>query len=131
MGITWQGITHDLSKLRPREFISSAKYWTGKGSPVAAEREAIGYSLAWRYHKGVNKHHWQWWVDVDGWDDQDRPVLNPAPMDLKYIKEMVADMRGAAKAYGSDAIEYYNAMKREWVLHPDTKRIFEEMLFGQ
>jgi len=128
MGIIWQGVMHDLSKFRPSEFIASAKYWTGKGSPVEAERDAIGYSLAWRYHKGRNRHHWQWWIDPDGWDKDGRVVLNPAPMPMKYIKEMVCDMRGAAKAYGSCEKAYYIKNQREWVLHPDTKQVFEEML---
>jgi len=128
MGITWQGIMHDWSKLRPREFFSSTKYWTGTRSPIEAEREAIGYSLAWRFHKAANRHHWQWYIDVDGWDENDRPKINPAPMPDKYIKEMVCDMRGAAKAYGSNAIEYYLRLRREWVLHPDTKVKFEALL---
>jgi hypothetical protein len=128
MGIPLQGIVHDLSKLRPSEFWSSAKYWTGKGSPVEAERDAIGYSLAWRYHKGRQKHHWQWWIDPDGWDEEGRVKLNPAPMPDKYIKEMVCDMRGAAKAYNSDAIKYYLSKQKEWVLHPDTKKKFEILL---
>jgi len=128
MGIPWQGITHDLSKLRPSEFWSSARYWTGKGSPVEAERAAIGYSLAWRYHKGRQKHHWQWWIDTDGWDEEGRVKLNPAPMPEKYIKEMVCDMLGAAKAYNSNAVQYYLMNQKEWVLHPDTKERFEELL---
>jgi len=130
MGITWQGITHDLSKFLPSEFWSSAKYWTGVGSPVEAERNAIGYSLAWRFHKGrpQNRHHWQWFIDPDGWDDEGRVILNPAPMPEKYIKEMVCDMRGAARAYGSDTVKYYLAKQKEWVLHPDTKKQFEFLL---
>ena len=125
--IPLQGLTHDLSKFLPSEFLQSAKYWTGTGSPVAAERDAIGYSYAWRFHKGRNRHHWQWYVDCDGWDDCVK--LNAAPMPLKYIKEMYADMVGAAKAYGrGSAKEYYLKHMKEWVLHPETKEVFEEML---
>ena len=132
MGITWQGIVHDLSKFRPSEFYSSARYWTGVGSPVAAERKAIGYSYAWRLHKGNihNRHHWQWFIDTDGCDENNRVILNPAPMPDKYIKEMYCDMVGAAKAYGgtNTAKDYYLEHQREWVLHPDTKRKFEVLL---
>ena len=129
MGITWRGIVHDLSKFRPKEFIPSSKYWTGTSSAVATERDVLGYSYAWRYHKGVNLHHWQWYVDMDGWDENGKVVLNPAPMPDKYIKEMYCDMVGASKAYGDgSAKEYYLKMKNEWVLHPETKLKFEKLL---
>lgn len=133
MGIPLQGFLHDWSKLRPSEFISSARYWTGKGSPAEAERNAIGYSLAWRYHKERNKHHWQFWIDLDGWDENDKPIINPAPMPEKYIKEMVCDMWGASRAYGNKdykqgAIDYYMKYKREWVLHPSTQKKFYELM---
>jgi len=135
LGIPLQGLIHDTHKLYPNQFISSAKYWTGVGSPVEAERKTIGYSLSWRYHKGhpLGKHHWQYWTDIDGWDSEGRPKINPAPMPTKYIKEMVADMFGAARAYGAkdykqSAREYYQAKSREWVLHPTTWRIFHKLM---
>ena len=33
-GIPWRGFVHDLSKYSPTEFWESAKYYTGKGSPI-------------------------------------------------------------------------------------------------
>jgi hypothetical protein len=151
MGIPIQGIFHDLSKFNPSEFVPAVKYFQGDRTPLAAERDAIGYSYAWRNHKGKNKHHWQWYVDMDGWEKFTivvipkegitpgnimdafqtiiRPKLNPAPIPDKYIKEMYCDMLGAAKAYGKgSAKEYYLKNKNEWVLHPDTKIKFENML---
>jgi hypothetical protein len=130
MGIPLQGITHDLSKFHPSEFVPSAKYWQGSKSPVAAERDVVGYSYAWRHHKGKNLHHWQWYVDCDGWDENGKVRLNAAPMPDKYIKEMVCDMRGAAKAYGGGNCPkaYYLENQKEWVLHPETKEKFETML---
>jgi hypothetical protein len=130
MGIVWQGITHDLSKFSIPEFVPAAKYWQGNKSPVEAERDVIGYSYAWRFHKGKNRHHWQWYVDMDGWDESGRVKLNPAPMPDKYIKEMYCDMLGASKAYGGaiSAKEYYLKNIKEWVLHPETKAKFEELL---
>ena len=134
LGIPWRGFMHDWSKFRPTEFIASARHWTGVGSPVAAERKVIGYSLAWRYHKGRNKHHWQWWHDLDGYDENNNPIHNPAPMPEKYVKEMVADMFGAARAYGSKdykngARQYYEKNKYEWVIHPDTQELFNHYFF--
>ena len=41
-GIPWQGIVHDLSKFSPIEFSASAKYFQGNGSPIEAEKAAVG-----------------------------------------------------------------------------------------
>ena len=51
VGLYWQGLTHDLSKYSPTEFLVGAKYYQGTRSPNNAEREAIGYSTAWLHHK--------------------------------------------------------------------------------
>lgn len=55
-GLYWQGLTHDLSKYSPTEFISGIKFFIGKGSPHLGEREAYGYSKAWLHHKGRPLH---------------------------------------------------------------------------
>ena len=46
-GLYWQGLTHDLSKLAPVEFLAGAKYWQGSCSPNNAQRQAEGCSAAW------------------------------------------------------------------------------------
>ena len=61
VGLYWQGITHDLSKYSPTEFLVGARYFQGTRSPNAAEREAKGYSEAWMHHKGRNRHHYEYW----------------------------------------------------------------------
>lgn len=63
VGLFKQGLLHDLSKYSPVEFITSAKYYQGNRSPINAEKEDKGYSLAWQHHKGRNPHHWEYWVD--------------------------------------------------------------------
>lgn len=45
-GLIWRGLMHDNSKFGPTEFWASAKYWQGNRSPIDAEKEACGYSLA-------------------------------------------------------------------------------------
>ena len=51
VGLYWQGLTHDLSKYSPTEFLVGAKYYQGTRSPNAAEREIkgvyIGDLLSW------------------------------------------------------------------------------------
>ena len=64
LGLYWQGLTHDLSKYSPEEFWTGVRYFQGDRSPNAAEREVIGFSKAWLHHKGRNKHHFEYWIDV-------------------------------------------------------------------
>ena len=93
MGLFWQGLTHDLSKFSMIEFLESAKYFTGTKSPIDGAKKDKGFSKAWLHHKGINRHHWQYWIDFKG--------KEPVPIDIpeKYIKEMICDIRGASKAY--------------------------------
>ena len=64
VGLYKQGLTHDLSKYSPTEFIPGVKYFQGDRSPNNAQREHEGYSSAWLHHKGRNKHHFEYWTDV-------------------------------------------------------------------
>ena len=52
-GLYRQGLTHDLSKYEPAEFLVSVKYFQGYRSPYIYEKELHGYSLGWLHHKGV------------------------------------------------------------------------------
>ena len=65
VGLYAQGLTHDLSKYSPTEFRMGAKYYQGTRSPNAAEREDKGYSEAWMHHKGRNRHHYEYWTDMN------------------------------------------------------------------
>ena len=56
IGLYWQGLTHDLSKYSPTEFLVGMKYYQGDRSPNNAEREDTGMSKSWMHHKGRNKH---------------------------------------------------------------------------
>lgn len=93
MGLYWQGLTHDLSKYSPVEFIESVRFYQGTSSPIDAAKKAKGYSDAWFHHKGRNKHHYEYWVD--NLDNGGVPVLMPK----KYFLELVADYLGAGRAY--------------------------------
>lgn len=44
IGLYWQGLTHDLSKYSPTEFLVGMKYYQGDRSPNNAEREDTGMS---------------------------------------------------------------------------------------
>lgn len=66
VGLYKQGLLHDLSKYTPEEFRTGVLYFQGNRSPNAAEKEKMGYSGAWLHHKGRNKHHYEYWIDLPG-----------------------------------------------------------------
>ena len=93
LGITWRGLTHDLSKFSPVEFWESVRYWDGKTSPIVKCKADKGYSLAWQHHKGRNRHHYEYWVD--NLDQGGTPIKMP----WKDLLELIADYLGAGRAY--------------------------------
>ncbi len=116
-GLYWQGIIHDLSKFSCTEFIPSVKYYSGVRSPIEAEKEEKGYSMAWLHHKNKNKHHFWYWVDYSS-----KQVQTPVRIPLKYVYEMIADTIAAGKVYSlnagkswnnSDPYNYYKAHNRD------------------
>lgn len=124
VGLIRQGLTHDLSKYSPTEFWAGAKYYQGTRSPNAAEREANGYSCAWMHHKGRNRHHYEYWTDLDLRTGQYAPV----PMPRRYLAEMVMDRIAACRTYLGSAysdgapLNYLNQAHETPLLHPQTRR---------
>ena len=130
VGLYWQGITHDLSKYTPAEFLVGARYFQGTRSPNAAEREDKGYSEAWMHHKGRNRHHYEYWQDVS----MTSGVYEPVPMPRRYLVEMVMDRRAASmiykgKDYTSDAPYQYfiRSAERNW-MRPQTRQELDFLL---
>ncbi len=129
-GIGFQGLFHDMSKYLPAEFIPGAKYYLGTRSPNEKERELLGYSLAWMHHKGRNKHHFEYWVDINPKSKQYEPV----PMPLNYITEMFCDRVAASKIYQGEnyrdnsALEYFLRGNARAKMHQETADILEEWL---
>ena len=121
-GLFWRGLVHDLSKFSPTEFISSAKHFQGNRSPIDAEKEELGYSLAWNHHKGHNPHHWEYWIDFDN-----KGNVVPQKIPYKYVVEMVCDWIAAGKVYSnnqwtqSSPFDYYFKVKNMRHFHQDTE----------
>lgn len=126
-GLLWQGIIHDISKLRPSEFMPYAQHFYG---PNAQERrDATGYykptdtgdaafDFAWLLHQKRNRHHWQWWILPE--DEGGMKVL---PMPTRYWVEMVCDWQGAGLAQGKPDIRaWWEANNHKMQLHPETRR---------
>ena len=129
-GIGWQGLFHDLSKYSPTEFLPGARYYQGTRSPTERERELFGYSATWMHHKGRNRHHYEYWVDLNMQTKRYKPV----PMPVRYVKEMFCDRVAASKIYqgknytDSSALDYYLRGRARDKMHPATADQLEEWL---
>ena len=129
-GILWQGLRHDLSKYSPTEFWQGVKFFDGTHSPTEDERRTLGYSLAWMHHKGRNRHHWEYWTDLD----MQTKAYAAVPMPPKYLAEMVADRIAACKTYqgsaytDASALGYLERSNEARLMHPDTVRALRFLL---
>ena len=130
VGLYWQGLTHDLSKYSPTEFWVGARYFQGTRSPNAAEREEKGYSEAWMHHKGRNRHHCEYWTDLNRQTRKYEPVAMPR----KYLVEMVMDRRAACKVYQGEnyrddsALIYFVKSRERDLMHEQTSRELQFIL---
>jgi len=129
-GIGFQGLFHDLSKYSPTEFVPGVKYYQGTRSPNERERELFGYSLAWMHHKGRNRHHFEYWNDLNTQTKRYESVKMP----MRYLKEMFCDRVAASKIYGKEkyhdayALEYFKRGNARAKMHPDTADMLEFFL---
>jgi hypothetical protein len=141
LGIPWRGLVHDLSKLRPGEWIPYTRYFYGPTYPSIheyhgdnrlhaslagcyKEKVEADFDRAWLLHQHRNPHHWQFWVLRE--DDGGTRIL---PMPYIHRCEMLADWRGAGKALGKpDTLAWYTANKGNMLLHPDTREWVEREL---
>lgn len=133
----WRLLTHDLSKLRPSEFISYCRYFYGEypklctipegmhGLVLTEEEVLRAFNLAWLRHQHRNSHHWQHWVLRE---DSGKLLLLPMP--LPAIKEMVADWAGAGRAITGrwEVWEWYQKNKDKMLLEQKTRWIAERYL---
>lgn len=133
VGLYWQGLVHDLSKYGPTEFLAGARFFQGDRSPNTAERAFRGYSTAWLHHKGRNRHHFEYWIDMKGNGDAS---LVGMEMPVRYVVEMFCDRIAACKTYQRDAytdgspLAYYELERTAGPLaiHPSTDALLKEML---
>ena len=120
--------THDMSKFRPSEFISYAKWFYGKygvnlkigeltildNAFLAAKKKQETkqkFDTAWIKHYSRNKHHWNYWEN------------NVMP--YKNILQMVCDWEAMGINFGNSAKEYYIKNCDKIKLHSQSKLIIE------
>jgi hypothetical protein len=133
LGIGWLGLLHDWSKLKPSEFMPYAMFFYGPRSKKV--RDDTGYykptdtgdqafDFAWLLHQKRNKHHWQWWVLPE-----DEGGIKAIEIPERYMKEMLADWRGAGRAQGTpDTRRWYDKNKHKMTLHTKTRTWVEREL---
>ncbi len=130
VGLYWQGLTHDLSKYSPTEFFNGVRYFQGTCSPISAEREDKGYSEAWMHHKGRNRHHYEYWTDMN----LETRQYESRPMPRKYLVEMVMDRRAASMTYqgknytDGSPLNYQLTHKDGVLMHERTQQELEYIL---
>lgn len=129
-----QLLLHDWQKLMPVEWFAYVETFYGdKPSP---RRKDGGYDpnavsdafdRAWLHHQKVGgKHHWQYWVLP-----KDDGTLKALEMPERYVREMVADWRGAGRAIagpGASTVDWYAANRQKMTLHPSTRLRVETLL---
>lgn len=129
-GIGLQGLLHDLSKLSPTEFLPGARYYQGTRSPNERERELFGYSAAWMHHKGRNRHHFEYWNDLN----PATKMYEPVSMPTRYVKEMFCDRVAASKIYqgknytDQHPLNYFRRGNARAKMHPQTADLLESWL---
>ncbi|MCM3361236.1 DUF5662 family protein [Niallia sp. MER TA 168] len=118
-GLIIQGITHDLSKFKPKEFFPYSKKFFYKGKNNAEDE--LKWKYAWLNHQHQNKHHWEYWV-ID-------PNNNQAvPMPRKYLMEMVCDWRSFSRKWGRKVKPSSLDLTDKIILHEDTKKELIEIM---
>ena len=134
LGLYWQGLTHDLSKYSPTEFLVGVKYFQGDRSPNNAEKEAKGYSSSWLHHKGRNKHHFEYWIDYTMPGTSEKLLIG-MKMPVRYVVEMCMDRIAACKVYQKENYTdaspwiYHNKSKRvQEVMHPESVALLDKLL---
>ena len=120
------GLVHDLSKYSPTELFESVKYYNGTHSPIIEVKKDKGYSIAWLHHKGRNKHHFEYWIDLSTTDKT--PIIP-----YKYTVEMICDTLAAGMVYEgknwypSYQLEYFNNRKDKAYINEKIKKVLEEI----
>jgi len=141
-GQIWRGITHDLSKFLPDEFIPYAKYFYGEypnwddgkicllGYKYKNTKEGISkaFDIAWLKHQHRNKHHWQYNILRE--DDGNTKILD---MKLCYIYEMVADWKGAGRCLSKindpdECKKWYTRNYNKILFSENTREIVNKIL---
>jgi hypothetical protein len=125
MGLVWRGLVHDLSKFLPSEWFPYASFFYDPAPDGGHRpRQEDAFDLAWLKHIHRNPHHWQYWRLRE--DDGGTKLI---PMPPKYVKEMLADWRGAGKAQGHPHLgPWYAKNHRKIELATETRDLLHSLM---
>lgn len=130
----WWAVLHDWDKFLPSMWLPYAQYFYGdkerRGADGTYKNDGLdrAFDRAWNGHQKRNKHHWQYWVLY-----RDDGSVEALPMPDRHRREMLADWRGAGRAYipdwhPSDTRLWYKRNCDQMVLHPETRGWIEAQL---
>lgn len=120
----WRLIIHDWSKFLPAEWFPYTKNFYGRSLADGSEDKRLrkqSFRYAFLHHVHHNPHHWEYWV-----------LVEPQPIPIKFVREMVADWCGAGRAIAGrwEQLEWYEKNKDRIRLHPDTRTAVEACLYN-
>ncbi len=135
-GIIWRGITHDISKFYPSEYISYRNWFFGdygvKFNKLNLAWDANfehllckeKFDYAWLKHIHRNPHHWQHWFLVND-EDSNKALKIPE----KYRLELYSDWVGAGWAITgnkNNVISWYEKNKDKMLIKKETRNLIEQ-----
>lgn len=130
LGIPWRGLVHDLSKFFPSEWFPYVENFYGRdlgedsASWHASYDRECRFDVAWLKHQHRNPHHWQHWRLSE--DDGGTKLVYMPP---KYVKEMLADWKGAGRAQGFTKLgPWYEENRHKIVLHEDSRVLLHSLM---
>lgn len=113
-GLYWRGVVHDLTKLRPDEWLPYANFFY---SDEQTKEVKDAFFIAWLKHLNRNSHHWNHWVV-----QSDGGVTKVFEMPEKDRIEMLCDWLGVQAALGkNDLPRWYAERESTMLLGPKTK----------
>ncbi len=134
-GCLWRGIVHDLSKFMPSEWFPYVEWWNGEhgvkfngGFKWEFDlhcRRSREYTAAWSAHIHRNPHHWQHWIIHR--DDGTQHCLDMPDI---YVREMMADWRGAAIAQNNPDLLGWYQDRRDHILLSERTQCRVELLLS-
>lgn len=136
---------HDSSKFSEDEFDAYRRHFhrtdeeilMDDTNPASAQEVESNFQKAWEHHYMNNNHHPQWWCYHDASGVRTAERVDPNPMSLDAIIHMICDWSAMSLKFDhtySPLSWYATADKEKSFMHPETKRIVEELLnnlFGE
>lgn len=121
----WRCLIHDWQKFLPVEWLPYARAFYGPKNQATGKPDGRpDFDHAWLHHQKFGPHHWQYWVLME-----DSGKVHCLPMPDVYRRELLADWRGANRAYGDQPLTtWYLKTAEARKLHPETRDWIEAQL---